>query len=165
MFFLWTRKKPKKPSRPPVLWEERWSIGTVGGLILVLFIGCLIYWPTVLHWEVLLINYATFFPLVLDWEQFGSDINVLYTKWYYLRTSVGLVVARRTVLVSLHCTKCKVWWRGVYGVGLFFRSWARSLGTSERKGKTFWTMSCSQILGNRLGMAPSCLNMTPVHRD
>lgn len=80
MFFYGPEKKPKKPSRPLVLWEERWSIGTVGGLILVLFIGCLIYWPPLLHWEVLVINYATFFPLVLDWEQFGSDINVLYTK-------------------------------------------------------------------------------------
>ena len=27
--------------------------------------------------------------------------------------SLGLVVARRTVLVWLHCAKCKVWWRGI----------------------------------------------------
>ena len=29
-------------------------------------------------------------------------------------TSLGLAVARRTVLVWLHCAKCQVWWRGDY---------------------------------------------------
>ena len=48
--------------------------------------------------------------------------------------SLGLAVARRTVLVWLHCAKCKVWWRD-HGVGLFFRSWARPLRSSGRNSE------------------------------
>jgi len=33
--------------------------------------------------------------------------------------------------------KCKVWWRGDYGVGLFFRSWALPLSSSERNSECF----------------------------
>ena len=48
-----------------------------------------------------------------------------------------LAVATRTVLVWLHCAKCKVWWRGDYGVGLFFRSWAWPHSSSERNSECF----------------------------
>ena len=41
----------------------------------------------------------------------------LATWW----TSLGLAVARTTVLVWLHCVKSKVWWRGVYSVGLVYQ--------------------------------------------
>ena len=51
----------------------------------------------------------------LEWR-----ITLLHLAIWW--TSLGLAVARRTVLVWLHCAKCKVWWRGDYGVGLFFRS-------------------------------------------
>ena len=35
----------------------------------------------------------------------------------------------------LHCAK--VWWRGDYGVGLFFRTWAWPLSSSERNSECF----------------------------
>lgn len=44
---------------------------------------------------------------------------------------LGLVVARGTVLVSLHCAKCEVWWRGL-GWGALFRSGSRDLNSTER---------------------------------
>uniref|UniRef100_A0A3B3RS52 Uridine-cytidine kinase n=1 Tax=Paramormyrops kingsleyae TaxID=1676925 RepID=A0A3B3RS52_9TELE len=57
---------------------------------------------------------------------------------------------------------------GDYGVGLFFRGWAWPLSSSERNSmlqhlEPFWTISCSQLCGISLGMAPSCSNMTAHH--
>jgi len=49
-------------------------------------------------------------------EQWRQILNLAI--WW---TSLGLAVARRTVLVWLHSAKCKVWWRGNYGVGLLSR--------------------------------------------
>ena len=54
-----------------------------------------------------------------------------------LMDGLGLAVARRTVLVRLHCAKCKVWGRGDVGVGLFFRSWAWPLSSSKRNSECF----------------------------
>ena len=45
--------------------------------------------------------------------------------------------SRRMVLVWLHCAKYKVWWRGDCSIGLFFRSWAWHLSSSERNSECF----------------------------
>ena len=39
------------------------------------------------------------------------------------------MVTRRTILVGLHCAKCKVWWRGDYGtlMVMFYRAFIESV--------------------------------------
>lgn len=48
---------------------------------------------------------------------------------------LSLAVASRMVLwylSELHRDKCRVWWRGGYRKGVFFRSWTHPLSFSER---------------------------------
>jgi len=72
---------------------------------------------------------------VLETRSLESRITLLHLAIWL--TILGFAVARRTILVWLHCVKCKVWWRGDYCVGLYFRSWAWPLSSSDRNSECF----------------------------
>lgn len=81
-------------------------------------------------------------------------LSFLAAQW----TSVGLLVLRSTML------DCKGWFELDYGVGLVFFP---GVPLVPRRGtlnalayQGLWTISCSQLWGNRLGTAPSSYNMT-----
>lgn len=57
-------------------------------------------------------------------ETFSLERSVTLFNWPIWWMSLGLVVSRRTVLVWLHCARCKVWRKEDYSVGSLFRSWA-----------------------------------------
>ena len=90
----------------------------------------------------------------LEWQ-----ITLLHLAIWW--TSLGLVVARRTVHVWLHCDKCKVWWRGIIVWGCFSVPVKRTLNASEHQ--EMLDSSMLPTLWDSLGMAPSCSNMT-VHQ-
>uniref|UniRef100_A0A667ZV39 Metalloendopeptidase n=1 Tax=Myripristis murdjan TaxID=586833 RepID=A0A667ZV39_9TELE len=79
-----------------------------------------------------------FFLLSVDGERFTFGPNRQGHKSEGVNSSIcqerGV---HQTVHFRLHCADCEIWWRRNYGVGLFFRSWAWPLSSSERNFECF----------------------------